>query len=148
MRQSSTLVATMAPNFTGDSRVDRRTAVAPGPGLLQLAGEADQDVLAPPGRDELHADRELRGAPVQRQRDRRLAGQVLDRSEWNERQELVPRGEWVVGRGSECAERERRRGERGRQQEVEARGVELAERARDHVAPLDGRQEVERRDLL
>ena len=62
-------------------REDGRAAVGPGPRLLELGGDADQDVLAAERRDELDADRQPVVGPVQRQRDRRLAGGVEERGE-------------------------------------------------------------------
>ena len=51
-------------------------AVRPRARLLELRGDAQQQVLAAVGGDELHADGQPVGRPVQRQRDRRLAGHV------------------------------------------------------------------------
>ena len=48
------------------SHLGVRRAVRPGLRLLELAGDADQDVLAAVGGDELHADRQALGGPVQR----------------------------------------------------------------------------------
>ena len=54
----------------------RRHAVGPRGGLLELRGHPQQQVLAPVGGHQLDADRQTLHAPVQRQRDRRLAGGV------------------------------------------------------------------------
>ena len=70
------------------SGVDRRAPVDPRARRLELRGDAEQEVFATGGGDELHADRQAVG-PVQRHRHRRLAGHV-------ERH-----GERGVGRGGE-----------------------------------------------
>ena len=70
----------------------RRAAIRPRLRLLELRGDADQQVLAVVGRDELDADRQAVGGPVQRQRDRRLAGGVEGQGEGGERGGPEPRG--------------------------------------------------------
>src|SRR6186997_1963523 len=47
----------------------RGVLVLPGFGLLEQAGDADQDVFAAVGGDELDTDREAVGVPVQREAD-------------------------------------------------------------------------------
>ena len=42
-----------------------RVPFTPGRGLLKLAGDPDEDVLPPVGGDQLHADRQAAGRPVQ-----------------------------------------------------------------------------------
>ncbi|HXO85729.1 MAG TPA: hypothetical protein VN803_09395, partial [Gemmatimonadales bacterium] len=91
----------------------RRTAMPPRRGGLELCRHAQQQILAPERRDELHADRQpARGLP-DRQADRRLAGDAEWGSEapdafearqdrervsgW--RQELFEKGGWLSGGG-------------------------------------------------
>ena len=66
----------MRPVRPPGSRVDGGRRSAHGSGDLELRGEAHQQVLAPVGGDELHADGKAVGGHVQRQADRRLAGDV------------------------------------------------------------------------
>ncbi len=86
---------------------DRGTPAGPGGGLLELAGDPDEQVLPPVGRDELHADGQAAGRPVQRQGDGRLPGHVELRGVGDEADDAFPlvvrpgRGEPAqLGRGS------------------------------------------------
>src|SRR5206468_3106022 len=93
-------------------------------GALSLArgvpGAADMEVIPPVCRDQLPPARQLARAPVERQRDRRLPGQVERRGEGGELRGANADRDRVARVGHEVAERQRRRGERRRQQEVEA----------------------------
>src|SRR5262245_50186264 len=53
-----------------------RLAMPPRRGLLELGGDTQKEILAAYCGDELDADGQVVGRPVQRQRDRRLAGDV------------------------------------------------------------------------
>ena len=64
-----------------DGPSDRGAPVGPGLGLLELARDPDEDVLGAVGGDELHADGQAVGRPVQRQADRRLTARVERRRE-------------------------------------------------------------------
>ena len=56
--------------------MDRRNPVRPRPGRLQLRRQAHQHILAPDVGHQLHADRQAALRPVERDRGRRLAGDV------------------------------------------------------------------------
>ena len=81
-RDASEAVSTTGCGESSASRVTDllcvywRVPLTPGRGLLELAGDADEDVLTPVGGDELHADRQAAGRPVQREADGGLAGHV------------------------------------------------------------------------
>jgi len=62
--------------MTRAGRFQRWVPVRPRRGLLHLAGHPDEQVLPAVGRDQLHADRQAGGRPVQREAHRRLAGRV------------------------------------------------------------------------
>src|SRR5438132_649031 len=68
-------------------RRDRWPALGPGRRLLELRGEPHEHVLAAVPRDELDADRQPVGAPVQRQGDCGLAGHVELRRVGDERRD-------------------------------------------------------------
>ena len=53
-----------------------RASASPRRSLFELAGDPDEHVLPAVGGDQLHADRQASGGPVQRQADGRLAGHV------------------------------------------------------------------------
>ena len=62
---------------TGRSvRMYVRAPASPRRSLFELAGDPDEHVLPAVGGDQLHADRQASGGPVQRQADGRLAGHV------------------------------------------------------------------------
>src|SRR5258708_5370214 len=66
------------PVFARDAcrRSDLGCAVGPGVCLLELTRDAEQDVFATVGGDELYADRQALGCPLQWEADRRLAAGV------------------------------------------------------------------------
>ena len=68
-----------------DARLHRhqRHFVGPRAGGFQLAGQAEQNVFAAERRAQLDADRDAGLAPIQRQRKRRAAGNVIKRREWD-----------------------------------------------------------------
>ena len=81
-------------------RADGRAAVGPRARGFELRGEAEQHVLAAVARDELHADRQPVVVPVQRQRDRGLAGQVERRGEADTSAPIRPRSSTLSGASS------------------------------------------------
>ena len=87
---------------------------------LELRGDAEQQVLAAEARHELHAHRQPVRRPVQRQRDRRMAGDVEGLREGQVRRHAIEQRERIVERPVEVVEQRRRLGHGGRHQQVEA----------------------------
>src|ERR1700754_1869596 len=88
-------------------RSDLGCAGSPGFRLLELARDADQDVLAPVGGDELHAERQALGRPLQRQADHWLATGIERSSEGYEIAGATHRRHRAVGVVDDRAELER-----------------------------------------
>ena len=123
-------------------------AGGPGPGLFQLGGEAQQGRLVERGAGEHRADRQALLGPVQRQGDRRQAGDVAEGAEGDGGDDVEHRllggcvlgGEDRAGRG-----REDRRGGGEEDVEVAAPAGDLA--AREPLQRLRGDHVVEGADL-
>ena len=75
-RQPPAPRAELGPGPACGAGEHRRAALGPRPGLLELRRHPEEQVLAAVRGDELHADRQAVRGPVQRERDRRLAGDV------------------------------------------------------------------------
>src|SRR5262245_7138831 len=100
-------------------------AVRPGLGLFELAGDPDQHVLAPVGRDELDADRQVVFVPPQGNVDRRLTADVerwCERNEFGGASHPAQRSAFA---GVELADTKRRLAQRRSQQQVPAIGPPL-----------------------
>src|SRR5262245_43472974 len=120
-------------------------AIRPRHRLLKLRGDAEQEVLAAVRGDELDADREALGRPVQRQRDRRLSGGVEGEGEGRE----GGRPEACVGRvggiRTEVTECRRRLGNGGGEEEIESALPPLRDAPRVAVDPVERVEQLCRR---
>ena len=98
-----------------------------GPGLsgFELRRHPEQQVLAAVGGDQLHADRQALGRPVQGQADGRLAAGVERRGERHVLRGAHHRRHRAVRVVGERADRDRRLAQRGREQQVPAVGPPL-----------------------
>src|SRR5581483_4907761 len=94
---------------------DRRRAIGPRLGLLELGAGANQVRLLPVAGGQERPDRQSVRAPVQRQRCRRAAGDVGDRVPWVEGEVVFPPAGGGAERAVEFTEW-RRRLRQGRRQ--------------------------------
>src|SRR6266404_1796983 len=110
------------PVFARDRywRSDLGCAVGPGLRPLELTRDAEQDVFATVGGDELYADRQALGCPLQWEADRRLAAGVERRSERHELAGTTHRRHRLIGVVDDRAELDRQLAERRREQQIPA----------------------------
>src|SRR5439155_21679020 len=98
---------------------DRRPAVGPGVGGLELRADLEEYVLARRARDELDRGRQAVVAVEEREHQRRLAGRVERGGERREAARGGERRERVLGVGVQRAERQRALRESRRDDDVE-----------------------------
>ena len=108
------------PQGIAKLRVHPWSAILPGRRRFELRGNTDQQMFSGKRCYELHADRQTRRVPVQRQGDGRLAGDIEGRREGTERSRAAKSREGIALGRSELTEQRWWFGGRWREQQVES----------------------------